>query len=249
MAKQEPMLLLLDNHDSFTYNLADYLAQLGYAPIVKRPEEMTSADWNAPYYGVVLSPGPGHPAQVWSYQAARSGATRVAAGQKVNPERDSSAPASLVEAVGYFASRGIPILGICLGHQAIGLWAGASLATQTEPVHGKIFRLWSTQQGLFDGLPQGFNVVRYHSLALAADSLPTCLNLDATCVSRHQGAEGQQVVMAVSHKTLPIWGLQYHPEAALTEYGMVVIARWLKFCGLAPSIPMANIPVSPAIKL
>ncbi len=248
MAKPESMLLLLDNHDSFTYNLADYLAQLGHAPVVKRPEEMTWADWQAGYDGVVLSPGPGHPAQVWPYQRI-AGSNKVADCQVPNTELESSIPSNLVETVGHFAGRGIPILGICLGHQAIGLWAGASLASQTEPVHGKIFRLWSIQRGLFEGLPQGFNVVRYHSLALAADSLPSCLNLDATCTSRHQGAEGQLVVMAVSHKTLPIWGLQYHPEAALTEYGMVVIARWLKFCGLAPSIPMAKIPVSPTIKL
>jgi anthranilate synthase/aminodeoxychorismate synthase-like glutamine amidotransferase len=234
------MLLLLDNHDSFTYNLADYLSQLGHAPLVKQPEAMTLTDWQYPYTGVLLSPGPGHPAQLWPKQATLS---------DIRPSIRPSIPTSLIEAVGYFADRGIPILGICLGHQAIGLWAGGALQERSEPVHGKVFSLVHNGLGLFGGLPARFDVVRYHSLTLDIQSLPPTIRIDAHCLARHIGAEGQQVLMAISHNNLPIWGLQYHPEAALTHYGMAVLANWLGNCSLPTVLAETEWPKMAACKL
>lgn len=200
------MILLLDNHDSFTYNLAEYFYRLGAPVQVYRPHEMTPERWQFPWLGVVLSPGPGLPTDLFQAEVM------------------TGAPANLVEAVDYFVRRGIPLLGICLGHQAIGVWAGATLAPCHQPVHGKIYELHPTGQGLYSGLPTAFQVVRYHSWLI--EQLPPDLLADATTQSL--GADAAEEIMAIRHSRYPVWGIQYHPEAALTAYGHHVLYRWLQ---------------------
>lgn len=225
------MILVLDNHDSFTHNLVDYLIRLEAEVTVIRPEDMTMADWQADWQGVLLSPGPGHPARIWSLPETVAG--RV--------------PNSLVEAVQWFAGRHIPLLGVCLGHQAIGLAFGAQLASDTEPVHGKLFDHYHSSTGLFQDIPSPHQIVRYHSLALAAETIQPPLIVTGTCVARHVGAAGQQVIMAIEHQNLPIWGIQFHPEAALTSYGLYILANWLRLSGIKSELLLTGLEVWPAL--
>ena len=216
------MILLLDNYDSFTHNLADYLLQLGAEVVVLRPQQLTAIQWLQAWQGVVLSPGPGLPQDPFD----RYG--KLADG----------APINLVEAVGYFALRSVPLLGICLGHQAIGQWAGAKLRKGEQPVHGKRYALQHEGAGLFDGLPSPLQIVRYHSWLLVHDAhWPSQLVCDAWCEECSQAPPTDQrplkpaeggAVMAIRHILLPIWGLQYHPEAALTSHGQQVLYTWLR---------------------
>ena len=183
------MILLLDNYDSFTYNLVDYFARLHVEVQVLRNdtpfEEIIAQD----YQGIVLSPGPGKPED---------------AGQ-------------LMRVIEYYHKRK-PILGICLGHQAIGQFFGASLSRASYPMHGKISQIRHLENhALYQGVPKVFKVVRYHSLVL--NHLPDCLEVTALTEAGE--------IMAMKHKTLPIHGIQYHPEAILTEYGMKILTKWI----------------------
>jgi para-aminobenzoate synthetase component 2 len=189
------VLLLIDNFDSFTHNLARYFTELGISVEVVRNNAVTITDIEglSPSH-LVISPGPCTPNE--------SGIS--------------------LHAIEHFKSS-LPILGVCLGHQAIGQVFGASVVGAKEIKHGKVSELYHTNKGLFTGLPEGFNVTRYHSLVIDPSTLPPCLNVDAWCMTD----DNQKEIMALSHKSLPIWGVQYHPESLLTEYGHDVLKAFL----------------------
>ncbi len=186
-----PRILLLDNYDSFTYNLYDYLLQSGAVCDVIRNDVIDTEDVKARGYdAIVLSPGPGRPDQA------------------------GIMPALIAQT---YAS--LPILGICLGQQAIGEFFGARLVHASAPVHGKTSMV--TQQGhhpLFEGLPEQFEVMRYHSLIL--DDLA---GTPLYCIAHTQAGE----IMAIAHRRFPLTGVQFHPESILTEYGRQMIDNWV----------------------
>ena len=190
------MLLLIDNFDSFTHNLARYFTELGANVEVVRNNALTLDDISrlAPSQ-LVISPGPCTP---------------------------NEAGISL-SAIEYFAGK-IPILGVCLGHQAIGQVFGAKVVGAQEIKHGKVSALSHRNSGLFKDLPNPFNVTRYHSLVLDPTSLPSTINVDAWCDT----AQGTKEIMAISHASYPVWGVQYHPESLLTEHGHSVLEAFLR---------------------
>ena len=191
-------LLLLDNFDSFTFTLADYLRQLGAEVAVHR-NNVPLADLNvAKFDGVVLSPGPGTPA---------------AAG--VMP--------ALISAY----HQTMPMLGVCLGHQALGEFFGGTVARAARPMHGKVTAMrCDTTDPLFAGLPAEQAVTRYHSLILS-EPLPAALRALA------HTAGPQPELMALRHRTLPLYGVQFHPEALLTPHGLALLGNWLRCCIIA----------------
>ena len=188
------MVLLLDNFDSFTYNLQDYLYQVGVRCSVVRNDVPTEKIFKHVYKGIVLSPGPGRPA----------------------------AAGCMMEVLAHY-EKSHPILGICLGHQAIGEYFGAKLEKASLPMHGKISEVFHSGNGLFTGLSDKLQVVRYHSLALK--NVPEGMTVSA------QTAAGE--VMAISHQFLPIHGLQFHPEAVLTQNGLQMLHNWATFYKLS----------------
>ena len=190
------MLLLIDNFDSFTHNLARYFTELGANVEVVRNNALTLDDISrlAPSQ-LVISPGPCTP---------------------------NEAGISL-SAIEYFAGK-IPILGVCLGHQAIGQVFGAKVVGAQEIKHGKVSALSHRNSGLFKDLPNTFNVTRYHSLVLDPTSLPSTINVDAWCDT----AQGTKEIMAISHASYPVWSVQYHPESLLTEHGHSVLEAFLR---------------------
>ena len=186
------MILMIDNFDSFTYNLVQYFQQLGAEVEVRRNNALTPAEALAMRpEAIVLSPGPGRP---------------EAAG--IMPELIPQA----VEA-------GIPLLGVCLGHQAIGEAFGMELVNASRIMHGKVSEITHDGRGLFAGLAPLVKVVRYHSLALAEHSLPEELAVTA------RSEDGE--IMGIRHRTLPIEGIQYHPESILTTTGKRQLANFL----------------------
>jgi anthranilate synthase component 2 len=191
------MLLLIDNYDSFTYNLVHYLGELGAEAHVVRNDEITVADALALQpSAVVISPGPRDP---------------DAAG--ICLELVKSAPPAL------------PILGVCLGHQAIGQAYGGEVVRCHEVLHGKLSSITHTGTGLFKGVPQGFSVTRYHSLVVNPERLPDCLEVTA----RSQSG----VIMGVEHKTRPVHGVQFHPESIASEYGHALLKNFLELTAAA----------------
>ena len=188
------MYLMIDNYDSFVYNLKAYFQELGRDILVRRSDEITLADIQAMQpQGIILSPGPKRP---WDAQLC-------------------------VDTVKRFGGK-IPLLGVCLGHQVLGHCAGAVVEKGARPMHGKVTRVRHNGTGLFAGLPREFNVTRYHSLVVRQDTLPEDYQVD--CVAE-DGA-----VMGLSHRTLPLFGVQFHPEAVLTQYGHELLEN---FCRLA----------------
>ena len=188
------MYLMIDNYDSFVYNLKAYFQELGRDILVRRSDEITLADIQAMQpQGIILSPGPKRP---WDAQLC-------------------------VDTVRRFGGK-VPLLGVCLGHQVLGHCAGAVVEKGTRPMHGKVTRVRHNGTGLFAGLPREFNVTRYHSLVVRQDTLPEDYQVD--CVAE-DGA-----VMGLSHRTLPLFGVQFHPEAVLTEYGHELLEN---FCRMA----------------
>lgn len=188
------MYLMIDNYDSFVYNLKAYLQELGRDILVRRSDELTLDDIQAMQpQGIILSPGPKRP---WDAQLC-------------------------VDTVRRFGGK-VPLLGVCLGHQVLGHCAGAVVEKGTRPMHGKVTRVRHNGTGLFAGLPREFNVTRYHSLVVRQDTLPEDYQVD--CVAE-DGA-----VMGLSHRTLPLFGVQFHPEAVLTEYGHELLEN---FCHMA----------------
>lgn len=190
MAERSPRVLVVDNHDSFTYNLVQCLSQLG-AECVVRLNDASVADLVAERpEGVLISPGPGEP--------AGAGATL-----------------GLIEAL---AGR-VPLLGICLGHQAIAQAFGGHVARAAHPVHGKTSRITHDGRGVFRGLPSPFSATRYHSLVVEGRELPGELQISATA------DDGS--IMGLRHRTLALEGVQFHPESILTEHGPQLMQNWL----------------------
>ncbi len=190
------MLLMIDNYDSFTYNLVQYFGELGADMRVFRNDELTIAgiEQLAPSH-IVISPGPCTPR-----------------------EAGISVPA-----IKHFAGK-IPLLGVCLGHQSIGEAFGGDVIRAKRVMHGKISAIHHAGEGVFAGLNNPFNATRYHSLVIAQDSLPDCLEVTAWT----QNADGSmEEIMGVRHKTLPVEGVQFHPESILTEHGHQLLQNFL----------------------
>lgn len=186
------MILLIDNYDSFTYNVYQGIAFLGYEVEVVRNDQITVAEIEAKgYSAIVISPGPGTPDE--------AGVSK--------------------EAIRYFAGK-LPILGICLGHQAIGEVFGGKVVRAPEPIHGKTAHIHHTGEGVYAGMPQDFAAGRYHSLIVERESLPDCLVITATT--------DEGLIMGLRHKEYAIEGVQYHPESILTPDGLQIIDNFLK---------------------
>ena len=185
-------VLVVDNYDSFTYNLVQYLGELGAEPVVWRNDafELDEVMRLAPA-GIVVSPGPCTPAE---------------AGQSVELIRRYGAE--------------LPILGVCLGHQAIGAAYGARVVRARRIMHGKTSSIEHDGSGVFAGLPSPVPATRYHSLVI--EDLPQALRVNAWCDD-----DGERVVMGVIHREHPVWGVQFHPESILTETGHSMLARFL----------------------
>jgi para-aminobenzoate synthetase component II len=189
-------ILVIDNYDSFVYNLVQYLAQLGAEVEVRRNDVVTAADLDALRPdGVLISPGPGTPEE---------------AGNSV----------AMVSAC---AERGVPLFGVCLGHQAIGVAFGATVHRAPELLHGKTSAVYHDGSGVLTDVSSPVTVTRYHSLAVADAGLPETL--------RVTGRTQSGVIMALRHATLPIEGVQFHPESVLTQGGHRMVANWLRQCG------------------
>ncbi|NDP64669.1 aminodeoxychorismate/anthranilate synthase component II [Polaromonas sp.] len=189
-------LLMIDNYDSFTYNIVQYFGELGAEVEVFRNDEITVAEIAAKLDAgqldrLVVSPGPCSPAEA----------------------------GISVAAIQYFAGK-LPILGVCLGHQAIGAAFGGKIIRAQELMHGKTSVITTTQQGVFAGLPEQFTVNRYHSLAIEKSTCPDVLEVTAWT------DDGE--IMGVRHKSLPIQGVQFHPESILTEHGHAMLKNFLE---------------------
>ena len=183
-------ILVIDNFDSFVFNLVQYLEQLGAEVEVVRNNEVNLKSLDS-YDGILLSPGPGTPED--------AGACISVVGEALNKNK--------------------PLLGVCLGHQAIGVAFGAKVNQAPELLHGKTSEIYHDNTGVFSGLKPGFTATRYHSLAIDSDSVPSSLTVTAKTKNG--------VIMAVKHKTAPIEGVQFHPESILTEGGLDLIKNWL----------------------
>lgn len=191
-----PRVLVVDNYDSFVYNLVQYLAQLGADCVVRRndavhPDELDELG----VHGVLVSPGPGTPKN---------------AGVSVAMVREC-------------ARRHVPLLGVCLGHQALAVAFGGTVRRAPELLHGKTSEVRHDGTGVLAGLPDPFTATRYHSLAVDPDTLPTELLVT--------GRTPSGVVMAMRHRDLPLQGVQFHPESVLTQGGHLMLANWLAECG------------------
>ena len=189
-------LLMVDNYDSFTYNIVQYFGELGAQVEVFRNDEITVAEIEARLNAgqldrLVISPGPCSPAEA----------------------------GISVAAIQHFAGK-LPILGVCLGHQAIGAAFGGTIVRAQQLMHGKTSVITTTQKGVFDGLPEKFTVNRYHSLAIERATCPEVLEVTAWT------EDGE--IMGVRHKTLAIEGVQFHPESILTEHGRAMLRNFLE---------------------
>ena len=192
--REDAMYLMIDNYDSFVYNLKAYFEELGREIVVKRSDQITVDEIEKMQpQGIILSPGPKRP---WDAEVC-------------------------VQTVERLQGK-IPILGVCLGHQVLGHCCGATVKKGERPMHGKVTEITNMGTGVFEGLPKKFKVTRYHSLIVKEDSIPADYHVDAVS---EDGA-----VMGLSHKTLPLYGVQFHPEAVLTEYGHELLEN---FCHIA----------------
>jgi anthranilate synthase component 2 len=190
------MLLVLDNYDSFTYNLVQYAGELGAEPVVYRNDAATVDDLIALRpSAVIISPGPCTP-----------------------HEAGISVP--LVRAA---AEAGLPLLGVCLGHQAIGEAFGGEVVRAERLMHGKTTMVAHTSGPLFEGIPSPFEVMRYHSLVVSASGLPPDLEVTAWSSDRPDGSE----IMAVRHRGRPVYGVQFHPESVGTHHGKRILSNFL----------------------
>jgi len=188
----QPRILVIDSYDSFVFNLVQYLGELGAEPLVHRNDAITVDEALAVEPdGVLLSPGPGRP----------------------------ESAGIICDAVGAFATRGTPVLGVCLGHQAIGHAYGATVVGASSLMHGKTSAIHHTGVGVFAGLPDPLTATRYHSLTLAPDSVPAELAVTATA--------DDGTVMGIRHRELPVEGVQFHPESILTAAGHDLLRNFL----------------------
>ena len=195
MSVKKIKLLMIDNYDSFTYNIVQYLGELGAEVEVVRNDEITLDEMDARFQAgqldrLVISPGPCSPAEA----------------------------GISVAAIQYFAGK-LPILGVCLGHQAIGAAFGGQIVRAQELMHGKTSAITTTQEGVFAGLPEHFTVNRYHSLAIDRATCPPCLSVTAWT------DDGE--IQGVKHASLDIEGVQFHPESILTEHGHAMLQNFL----------------------
>lgn len=192
-------VLVVDNYDSFVYTLNGYLLELGAETTVLRNDDDAVADAVGAldgYDGVLLSPGPGTPAQ-------------------------AGASMALVHAA---IQSGTPLIGVCLGHQAIAEALGATVAVAEELMHGKTSRVRHDGSDLYEGVPQPFTATRYHSLAVVDSTVPA----ELTVTARTDGG----IIMGLRHESAPVYGVQFHPESVLTEGGYRLLANWLAVAGL-----------------
>jgi para-aminobenzoate synthetase component 2 len=187
-------ILVVDNYDSFVFNIVQYLQQLGAEVVVKRNDEVNANSINE-FDGVLLSPGPGTP-------------------------EDAGACIEIVNAA---IEKQKPLLGVCLGHQAIGAALGGKVSRAPELLHGKTSQVHHKNEGVFKDLKSPFRATRYHSLAIENPNFPNDLTITATTESG--------VIMGVKHKNAPIQGVQFHPESILTEGGHHLLANWLESTG------------------
>jgi len=187
-------ILVIDNYDSFVFNLVQYLQQLGAECTVVRNDEVEASEASK-YDGVLISPGPGTP--------DKAGVS--------------------IAMINYCAEHSIPLFGVCLGHQAIGEAFGATVSRAPELLHGKTSQVIHNGTGVLANLPSPFTATRYHSLAVERDTVPAILEIT--------GATDSGVVMSMRHTSLPIEGVQFHPESVLTEHGHQMLANWLVKCG------------------
>ncbi len=200
-------VLVVDNDDSFVFTLVDYLAQLDADVKVIRSRDISVGsvqDALSPHDAVLLSPGPGSP-------------------------RDAGASIPIVRAA---EQSGMPLLGVCLGHQAIAEAFGGVVATAAELMHGKTSRVLHDGSGIFDGIASPFTATRYHSLAVVEGSLPPELRVTA----RTDGG----VIMAIEHRQAPLRGVQFHPESVLTDGGHRLLANWLAEAGMPEALAAAE---------
>ncbi|WP_028950797.1 anthranilate synthase component II [Sulfurihydrogenibium subterraneum] len=186
------MILMIDNYDSFTYNIVQYFYELGQEVLVKRNDEITIEDIKRMdnIDAIVISPGPCTPNE---------------AGISVDV---------IKEFKGVY-----PILGVCLGHQSIGQAFGGKIVKAKCLMHGKTSKIYHNEKGLFEGIPNPFNAVRYHSLVIDESTLPEDIEITA------RSDDGE--IMAIEHKKYPIWGVQFHPESILTEYGLKLLENFV----------------------
>lgn len=186
------MILMIDNYDSFTYNLVQYLGALGQKIKVARNDKITiNQIKRLKPKRIIISPGPGRP-------------------------EDAGISCEVIEK---FAGK-IPILGVCLGHQCLGLVFGGRIVGAKKLMHGKTSWIYHNRRTIFIGIPNPFEATRYHSLIVEKKSLPECLEIIA------RTKEGE--IMGLKHKKYPLWGVQFHPESILTKVGMNILANFLK---------------------
>jgi len=195
------MLVLIDNYDSFTYNLVHYLGELGATCQVFRNDKVSVDEvLKLNPKGIVLSPGPCTP-------------------------NEAGICLELIVKAGPL----IPVLGVCLGHQAIGQAYGGKVVRAPVLMHGKLSKITHRGQGVFKGLPKKFEVTRYHSLIVERASLP-----DALVVTAETAAAQEGVIMGLQHSTHPVHGVQFHPESIASEHGHALLANFLEVAGLSP---------------
>jgi anthranilate synthase/aminodeoxychorismate synthase-like glutamine amidotransferase len=187
-----PRILVIDNYDSFVYNLVQYLGELGAEPVVYRHDGVTLDEMiELRPDGLLISPGPGRPEDAGLSNAA----------------------------IEHFAGQGVPVLGVCLGHQCIGQLYGGDVVRAPRVMHGKASVISHTDVGVFAGLPNPFTATRYHSLVVARDSVPPVLEITA------ESEDG--LVMGLRHRELPVEGVQFHPESILTTGGHDLLRNFL----------------------
>jgi len=190
-----PHLLVIDNYDSFVYNLVQYVGELGATVEVVRNDKVDATDVaRGSYAGVLVSPGPGHPRSA----------------------------GNCVEIIRYCAQVDLPMLGICLGHQALGEAFGADVVSAPELLHGRSSVVEHDATGVFAGIPNPMIAGRYHSLVVDATTLPAYFEVTAT---------SGRLVMGMRHVSAPLEGVQFHPESVLTQHGYRLLANWLATCG------------------
>jgi anthranilate synthase component 2 len=201
------MLLILDNYDSFTFNLVQYLGELGTDLMVVRNDRISVPEALAlGPAAIVVSPGPCTPGQA----------------------------GIAIELIRAAAVAGIPVLGVCLGHQAIAEAFGGQVVRAQRQMHGKATAVVHDGDALFDGIPSPVTAMRYHSLIVAPEGLPDDLAVTAWSGDRPRGEE----IMALRHRTRPVWGVQFHPESVGTAAGKLLLANFLSLAGIASGSPL-----------